>query len=436
MNTASNDTQDASLAVARRALAQVGGNVDLPRAVEVDRGAGGATSELARYDGREGASAIWRAAAVTALGLHRALLAAAIGRGTTARLDAAYVLDAAFGHAAEHLPDARDGVLVSPTDTGSLAVQAPTAAHRELASSCAGGSDPSRWRERVSAWATARTAEAAAAELQDWGVPAFAVAPPALAGRLRPPGAEPPDQECWSPPSRTATPLRGVRVLELGGLWAAPYAAALLGDLGAEVIKIEAPTRPDGARRGPFARFAALNAGKHFCALDLRFAANRDTLRALTGPGTVVIENFTGRVLPNLGMPPAEIVSRGAVLVRLPASRASPERRGLGSTLELAAGLGRPGRNGLVTCAPLPLTDALAGLQAALAAVAALRWGQRLRVVGQLEDVATQLADLAAQPEIPGPVDDADASGTSRRRVVCVEGHRASIPAVPWRITS
>ena len=249
---------------------------------------------------------------------------------------------------------------------GRLAVQAPTPVHRELLTSATGGLP-------LAEWASGRGVEAARDELQAWGVPAQVVggggdtgAPPVAAG---------------APAS-----LDGVRVLELGGLWAAPLAAQLLGELGAEVIKVEAPTRPDGARGGPAEHFAALNDGKRMLALDLREPDERARFEALLGPRTVVIENFTARVLGNLGLAPERILATGASLVRLPASRARPDDRALGSLVELAAGLGLER-----TCAPIPFTDALAGATAALHAVAALGGPQRLRVIGQIEDVAGPL---------------------------------------------
>src|SRR5258708_5707873 len=79
-------------------------------------------------------------------------------------------------------------------------------------------------------------------------------------------------------------PLEGVRVVELGGLWAAPLAARLLGDLGAEVVKLEKPGRPDGLRTGSPAHFAQLNAGKRVLPLDLLSPAGVEELLELLRP--------------------------------------------------------------------------------------------------------------------------------------------------------
>jgi hypothetical protein len=293
------------------------------------------------------------------------------------------VIEEFFTAPLRDLDDARGGLAVAECTDARLAVQAPTDWHRGVVSGLAEEPDPERWREAVTRWATDQEAEAAAGLLQSLGVPAFA-APSRWAAveRNRPNEAE---------------RLHGdITVIELGGLWAAPLATKLLGDLGARVVKVEAPSRPDGIRAGSPARFTALNAGKEIMPLDLRRDADRDRVLDLLGPRTVVVENNTARVLPNLGLAPETILGRGAALVRLPASRLRPEWRGLGSTIEMAAGLGREGDDGL-TCAPIPLTDPLAGATAALAAVEALASSGegRLRVVGQLEDVALPIAAAA-----------------------------------------
>ena len=196
-----------------------------------------------------------------------------------------------------------------------------------------------------------RAGQDAAAMLQDLGIPAFA-APSAWANPAAPSSPTAPRASMAPAPPVAPGPvsLDGVLAIELGGLWAAPFATKLLGDLGARVVKVEAPSRPDGTRAGSMAHFRALNEGKEIVRLDLRRDADRERLLAELGPRTVVIENNTGRVLPDLGLPPEAILARGAALVRLPASRLRPDWRGLGSTIELAAGLGRDGGDG-PTCA-------------------------------------------------------------------------------------
>ncbi|HVW46332.1 MAG TPA: CoA transferase [Solirubrobacterales bacterium] len=376
----------AARAWAEGALARAGLAAPLD-AVAIDgAGLAEAVAELTRRDGREGAEAVWAAAAVAALGGRMALLAASGGGA----VGAGAVLEETFLGPLDVLDDARAGVAIAATADGTLALQAPTPLHRELLAGLFGVAEPGDWRDAVPGWAGRRGTEEAVELLQDLGLPAFAVASA--------PRATTRDAPAPSPPGR----LDDVLAIELGGLWAAPYATKLLAERGARALKVEAPSRPDGTRRGPAGWFATLNEGKELISLDLRRDADRARLLARLGPRTVVIENNTDRVLGNLGLPPAVFAARGAALVRLPASRLAPARRGLGTTIELAAGLGRPGPDGRLAPAPIPLTDPLAGAAAALAALGALAGGPRLRVVGQLEDVAVPLALAARAAERTG----------------------------------
>ncbi len=93
-------------------------------------------------------------------------------------------------------------------------------------------------------------------------------------------------------------PLNGIRVLELGSMYAAPTSARMLLDFGAEVIKVEDPTHGDMARQwqpqhnGASIGFARLNAGKKSVAIDLRTDAGRDVVLKLVARVDVVVESF------------------------------------------------------------------------------------------------------------------------------------------------
>lgn len=115
------------------------------------------------------------------------------------------------------------------------------------------------------------------------------------------------------PPPSGPLPFSGLRVLDMTAYWAGPSASHLLALLGADVIHLEAPDRPDGARaigvppkaeqpseRGPI--FAALNTNKRSVTLDLSTPEGMATLRRLVPTCDVVIENFTPRVFDNLGL--------------------------------------------------------------------------------------------------------------------------------------
>lgn len=104
-------------------------------------------------------------------------------------------------------------------------------------------------------------------------------------------------------------PLEGIRVLDLAGMYAGPGTAAYLGDMGADVIKIEAPTLDDSRRLGatdflgPNSRaFMAVNRNKRGMVLDLRQPKAREVLYRLAGDADVIIHNFRPSVPERLGL--------------------------------------------------------------------------------------------------------------------------------------
>ena len=110
-------------------------------------------------------------------------------------------------------------------------------------------------------------------------------------------------------------PLQGIRVIEHGQLLAVPYAARMLADLGAEVIKVESAVRLDSHRQTTYpdndpgerywdrgGTFYSENRGKLGMTLDLRVAEARDVFRDLVRHSDVVMENFTTRVMANFGL--------------------------------------------------------------------------------------------------------------------------------------
>ena len=117
----------------------------------------------------------------------------------------------------------------------------------------------------------------------------------------------------------TKLPLSGMRVIDISNVFSLPYAAGLLTDLGAEVIKIEGPARVDTTRGGNFstvyadnepgddpwnrtATFNLLNRGKKSLTLDLREPAGREVLRDLIKVSDILAENFTPRVMRGWGL--------------------------------------------------------------------------------------------------------------------------------------
>ena len=102
-------------------------------------------------------------------------------------------------------------------------------------------------------------------------------------------------------------PLAGIKVVDLGRVIAAPFCAMLLGDMGADVVKVEPPggdpvreVRPAFAN-GMGGYFATVNRNKRSVVLDLRTPKGLDRLRGLLADADVLVENFRPGVLEKMG---------------------------------------------------------------------------------------------------------------------------------------
>jgi crotonobetainyl-CoA:carnitine CoA-transferase CaiB-like acyl-CoA transferase len=101
--------------------------------------------------------------------------------------------------------------------------------------------------------------------------------------------------------------LNGIRVVDLSRFIAGPYCAMLLGDMGADVIKVEPPGRGENSRTfGPFVNGESLytmvfNRNKRSLTLDLRSDAGKEVLRELLGKADVLVENFVPGTLETMG---------------------------------------------------------------------------------------------------------------------------------------
>lgn len=112
------------------------------------------------------------------------------------------------------------------------------------------------------------------------------------------------------PPARPPAMLEGIKVVDLTSVVFGPYCTQILADLGAEVIKIEAPELGDPFRwasSGPASpnmspEFMALNHGKRSIALDLKTEADRATARELIARADVLVVNVRGKALERLGL--------------------------------------------------------------------------------------------------------------------------------------
>jgi len=205
------------------------------------------------------------------------------------------------------------------------------------------------------------------------------------------------------PPARP--PLAGVRILDLTQVMAGPWCTQLLADLGADVVKIEAPAGGDQSRQsfgtgaGDNPAFRAVNRNKRSLAVDLKTVAGQHVLHRMAEDADVLVENFRPGVAERLG-------ADAATLHRVNAALVVTSLSGFGSAGDQASGLAdRPGfdliaqaMTGLmsVTGSPggdlakigVPITDLAAGLFAAIGILAALR---NRDATGRGEHVRTSL---------------------------------------------
>ena len=182
-----------------------------------------------------------------------------------------------------------------------------------------------------------------------------------------------------SPPNRAGDALAGIRVLDFTSMIAGPYAARLLADVGAEVIKIEPPEGEDMRQRAPLQDghsryFGQLNAGKKSIALDLKHPDTQALVKRMVEQADVVVENFRPGVMARLGFDYATLAAINPRLVYCSIS-------GYGQT---GAAAGRP--------AYAPVVHAASGFDAALAQYA----GERSRPAAGAIFIADVLGGIYA----------------------------------------
>ena len=118
-------------------------------------------------------------------------------------------------------------------------------------------------------------------------------------------------------------PLDGVKVIDLSTIVSGPLAGSLLGDQGADVIKIESPLRPDNARfMGPIrgengALFAAANRSKRSLALDLKKDGSKEIIYELIKNSDVIIDNFRPGILKKLGLEYEDVKKHNPRIIQL-----------------------------------------------------------------------------------------------------------------------
>lgn len=209
-------------------------------------------------------------------------------------------------------------------------------------------------------------------------------------------------------------PFGGLRVLDLTTFWAGPSCTHPLAMLGADVIHVESTRRPDGTRliagipagephwweRSPI--FSALNTNKRGLTLDLQHDAGRDVLRKLIATADVIVENFTPRVLEQIGLDFDAVgaLKPDAIMVRMPGFGLDGPWRdnpAFAYVIEAASGVswltGFPERN---PYEPYSVGDPNAGVHALNALLLALehrnRTGRGVLVEAAMVDAALNIA--------------------------------------------
>jgi crotonobetainyl-CoA:carnitine CoA-transferase CaiB-like acyl-CoA transferase len=219
----------------------------------------------------------------------------------------------------------------------------------------------------------------------------------------------------------TFLPLTGIRVLDLTSSFAGPTATAILGALGADVVKVERPGAGDEARdwgppffAGGSVMFFSVNAGKRSLALDLHAPGGVETLLRLAGGADVLVQSLRPGAAERLGIGADVVRARSPRLVYATIGafgRTGPlaSEPGYDPLMQAAAGImsvtGEPDRAPVRVGASL--VDIGTGVWAALAIVAALYEGKGRTLDLSLYETALslvpyQLADVLAGGEPPG----------------------------------
>jgi len=202
--------------------------------------------------------------------------------------------------------------------------------------------------------------------------------------------------------------LQGVRVIDLGSFITAPLAAQLLGDLGADVIKIERPSgdpfrRSDGSYYS--ATFQAYNRNKRSIVIDSRTEAGRAAQLKLIDGADVVIDNYRTPVLKKLGLDPDELRARNPGLVHCSITGFGPKGPYQARAAFDTVGQALSGVAGMMVDADKPetfgptISDNVTGMYAAYGVMGALIERQRTGK-GRRIEVNMLESSMAFMPDI------------------------------------
>ena len=199
----------------------------------------------------------------------------------------------------------------------------------------------------------------------------------------------------WSDPA----PLSGIKVLDLCRVVSGPFATMQLGDLGADVVKIEEPENGDESRTygppflgGESAYFLSVNRNKRSCAIDLKSPAGKEIVRKLANVADVVIENFRPGTMERLGLGYESLSQHNGRLILCAISgfgRTGPDASRPGYDLIVQGESGVMDITGDPNGPPLKvgtsIADLVTGLYATQAVLAALRQRDRTGCGGRVD---------------------------------------------------
>lgn len=212
-------------------------------------------------------------------------------------------------------------------------------------------------------------------------------------------------------------PLQNIRILDLSRVLAGPLAGMILGDLGADVIKIERPGSGDETRgwgppfdeRGESAYFLSTNRNKLSVAADLTRPADQALVRQLVDGADVVIENYRPGTLERFGLGADEMLARNERLLWCSITGFGRDASRPGYDFVVQAESGWMAITGEPDGAPMKvgvaLADVLAGKDAAIQILAALaggRQGERHLVVSLLHSATSALVNVAQNALVTG----------------------------------
>jgi crotonobetainyl-CoA:carnitine CoA-transferase CaiB-like acyl-CoA transferase len=204
-------------------------------------------------------------------------------------------------------------------------------------------------------------------------------------------------------PDLPARSVAGALVVDFSALWAGPLCAHLLGLAGADVVKVETPQRPDGARRGNPDFYRLLHAGHRSVVLDPDEPAGRNGMAALVDAADVVIEASRPRALARFGLDAHAAVAAGTTWVSITAAGRASQRVGFGDDIAAAAGLVALDDHGEPVFCGDAIADPLTGLTAAVLSLTS--------PAGTLLDLSMSSVVAATLDRSTGPAPAARRSG-------------------------